>query len=459
VSTMRTVRPPSGPPAHPRRRHDREILRLAVPAFGALVAEPLFLLADSAIVGHLGTPQLAGLGIAGAVLATAVSLCVFLAYGTTAAVARRLGAGDLRSAVAQGIDGLWLAAGLGVVLALAGLLAAEPLVAAFDPSAATTSYALTYLRVSLIGLPAMLVVLAATGVLRGLQDTRTPLVVAAAGAVANVILNLALVYGAGLGVGGSALGTVIAQTAMAVAFTVVVVRGARTHQAPLRPDLPGIRAAASAGVPLVVRTATLRAALLVMTYVAADAGTVAIAAHQVAFTIWMLLALALDAVAIAGQAIVGRYLGAGDAAQARGATRRMVEWGAASGVVLGLVVVVLRAAYVPLFTPDPDVRTLLASVLLVAALFQPVCGVVFALDGVLIGAGDGRYLAWAGVVTLVAFLPLAGLVLVLDGGLVALWWAFGGFMVARLVTLVWRWRGDQWLVLGAADPSRRRPRP
>ena len=455
---MRTVRPPSGPTRtgrQHRRAYDREILRLAVPAFGALVAEPLFLLVDSAVVGHLGTPQLAGLGIAGALLATAVSLCVFLAYGTTAAVARRVGAGDLRTAIAQGVDGLWLAAGLGTLLALAGLLAAEPLVAAFDPSAQTSAYALTYLRVSLAGLPSMLLVLAATGVLRGLQDTRTPLVVAAVGAVANAVLNIALVYGAGLGIAGSALGTVLAQTGMAVAFGVVVVRGARRHGASLRPDLPGIRGAASAGVPLLVRTATLRGALLAMTYVATSAGTVSVAAHQVAFTIWMLLSLALDAVAIAGQAIVGRYLGAGDAGGARAATRRMVEWGAGAGVVLGLVVVGLRSAYVPVFTPDEDVRVLLGSVLLVAAVFQPVCGVVFALDGVLIGAGDGRYLAWAGVATLLVFLPLAGAVLAADGGLVALWWAFNGFLASRLVTLVLRWRGEAWLVTGAAVPRRR----
>jgi putative MATE family efflux protein len=452
---MRTVRPPSGRDRLLRHPHDREILRLAVPAFGALVAEPLFLLADSAIVGHLGTPQLAGLGVAGSLLATAVSLCVFLAYGTTAAVARRVGAGDLRSAITQGVDGLWLAAGLGVVLALAGLAAAVPLVAAFDPTPATTGHALTYLRVSLVGLPSMLVVLAATGVLRGLQDTRTPLVVAATGAAANVVLNVLLVYGAGMGVAGAALGTVLAPTGMAVAVLVVVLRGARRHAAPLRPDVRGIRAAAGAGVPLVVRTATLRAALLAATYVATAAGTVAIAAHQVAFTIWLLLSLALDAVAIAGQAIVGRYLGAGDVPGARAATRRMIEWGVASGVVLGIIVVLLRAAYVPLFTPDADVRSLLVSVLLVAAVFQPVAGVVFALDGILIGAGDGRYLAWAGVATLLAFLPLAGLVLVVDAGLVALWWAFNGFLLARLVTLVLRWRGDAWLVTGAAVPRRR----
>ena len=435
--------------------HDREILRLAGPALAALIAEPLFLLTDSAIVGHLGTPQLAGLGVAGSVLATAVSLCVFLAYGTTAAVARRVGAGDLRAAVAQGGDGLWLAVGLGLLLAALGWLLADELVGMFDASAETSAYALTYLLVSLSGLPAMLVVLAATGVLRGLQDTRTPLTVAAAGAVANVALNLALVYGLGMGIAGSALGTVLTQTGMAAAFVVVVVRGARRNGAPLRPDLPGIRAAGSAGVPLVVRTATLRAALLVTTYVAASAGTVSVAAHQVAFTIWLLLSLALDAVAIAGQAIVGRYLGAGDVAGARAATRRMLEWGIAAGVVLGVIVVVLRAAYVPLFTPDVDVQALLGSVLLVGALFQPVCGVVFALDGILIGAGDGRYLAWAGVVTLVVFLPLAGLVLVTDTGLVGLWWAFNGFLLARLVTLVLRWRSDAWLVTGGGVPRRR----
>ena len=300
----------------------------------------------------------------------------------------------------------------------------------------------------------MLAVLAATGVLRGLQDTRTPLVVAAVGAAANVVLNLLLVYGVGLGIAGSALGTVLAQGGMAAAFVVVVVRGARREGASLRPDLPGIRAAGRAGVPLVVRTVTLRAALLLMTYVATAAGTVAVAAHQVAFTIWMFLSLMLDAVAIAGQAIVGRYLGAADVAGTRAATRRMVEWGVLSGVLLGVVLLTVRAAFVPLFTDDPAVRSLLADVLVVAAVAQPVCGIVFALDGVLIGAGDGRYLAWAGVGTLVAFAPLALLVLAADGGLVALWWAFDGFLLVRLLTLVPRWLGGRWMVTGASLPAR-----
>jgi putative MATE family efflux protein len=276
------------------------------------------------------------------------------------------------------------------------------------------------------------------------------MIAATVGAVANVALNLALVYGAGLGIAGSALGTDLAQLGMALGLGAVVVRGARQHDVSGRPHGAGIRTAATVGVPLLVRTLTLRAALLMATYVASAAGTVAVAAHQVAFTVWTLLALALDAVAIAGQAIVGRALGAGDADGARAATRRMMQWGLVAGVVLAVVVITLRAVFVPLFTDDPDVRALLSSVLVVAALFQPVNGVVFALDGVLIGAGDGRYLALAGVLTLAAFVPLAVLVLVTDAGVVALWWAFGAFMVARLVTLLWREHTDRWLRTGAS---------
>ncbi|MFP5334561.1 MAG: MATE family efflux transporter [Actinomycetes bacterium] len=437
-----------------RRRQDREILRLAVPAFGALVAEPLFLLADSAIVGHLGTDQLAGLGVAGAVLATAVGLFVFLAYATTAAVARRYGAGDLRAALAQGIDGMWLAAGLGVLVAAAGLVAAPAVVTLFGPSPDVVPHAVTYLRWSLPGLPAMLVVLAATGVLRGLQDTRTPLAVAATGAGANVVLNYALVYGAGMGIAGSALGTVLAQVGMAVALVAVVVRGARRNGAPLRPDRAGIRLSARAGAPLVVRTLTLRAALLVTTYVAARQGDVALAAHQVVSTLWTFLAFALDAVAIAGQAITGRALGAGDAAGARAATRRMVQWGVGAGAVLGLVVAAASGLLAPLFTRDADVRAAVVAALLVAAVGQPLAGYVFVLDGVLIGAGDGRYLAVAGLWTLLAYAPLALVVLLVGpggaAGLVWLWVAFAaGFMAARAVTLWLRARGDGWLVLGA----------
>ncbi|WP_328904768.1 MATE family efflux transporter [Streptomyces sp. NBC_00234] len=432
-----------------RRRHDREIIALAVPAFGALVAEPLFVMVDSAIVGHLGTPQLAGLGVAAALLMTSVSVFVFLAYATTAAVARRVGAGDLPSAIRQGMDGIWLALLLGAAVVAVALPSAPWLVDVFGASDTAAPYATTYLRISSLGIPAMLVVLAATGVLRGLQDTRTPLYVAIGGFAANGVLNAVLVYGAGLGIAGSAWGTVIAQVGMAAAYLVVVVRGARRHGASLRPDAAGIRASAQAGVPLLVRTLSLRSVLMIATAVAARLGDTDIAAHQIILSLWSLTAFALDAIAIAGQAIIGRYLGANDAKGAREACRRMVQWGIMSGVVLGVLIVVARPLFIPLFTSDESVQDTLLPALLVVALSQPIAGVVFVLDGVLMGAGDGRYLAWAMLLTLAVFAPVALLVPTFGGGLTALWWAMTLMMTVRLVTLWLRARSGRWIVTGA----------
>ncbi|SHI15356.1 putative efflux protein, MATE family [Streptomyces sp. 3214.6] len=437
------------PPRATRRQHDREIVALAVPAFGALVAEPLFVMADSAIVGHLGTAQLAGLGVASALLMTAVSVFVFLAYATTAGVARRVGAGDLPAAIRQGMDGIWLALLLGAAVIAAVLPTAPALVELFGASETAAPYATTYLRISALGIPAMLVVLAATGVLRGLQDTRTPLYVAVAGFITNAALNVGLVYGADLGIAGSAWGTVIAQCAMAVVYLTVVIRGARRHGASLRPDASGIRASAQAGVPLLVRTLSLRAILMIATAVAARLGDDDIAAHQIALGLWSLLAFALDAIAIAGQAIIGRYLGADDAQGARDACSRMVEWGIAVGVVLGLLVVISRPLLLPLFTSDPAVKEAALPALLVVALAQPVCGIVFVLDGVLMGAGDGPYLAWAMVLTLAVFTPVALLVPVLGGGLTAVWGAMTLMMAVRMLTLWLRARSGRWVVTGA----------
>ncbi len=435
------------------RAHDREILRLAGPAFLALVSEPLFLLADAAIVGHLGTPELAGLGIAGAVVQTAVGLCIFLAYGTTASVARRLGAGDSRGALSQGIDGIWLAVLIGLATTVLGLAFTRPLVEAFAGDPAVTAYAEDYLRWAWLGVTPLLVLLAATGVLRGLQDTRTPLYVAVGGNLLNVVLNVLLVYGAGLGIAGSAIGSDLAQLAMAGVLVAVVVRGARAEGAPLRPDLPGVGRSAQAGVPLVIRTLTLRASLLVMTYGAASLGATSMATHQLASTIWTFLAFALDAIAIAAQAITGRYLGAGDTVATRAATRRMIEWGLLAGVVTGAGLALTSPLLGPLFTSDSEVHDMLWPVLLVAALFQPVAGIVFVLDGVLIGAGDGRYLAWGGVVVLVVFAPVAlAVALMFDtaAALAWLWVVFGVlFMGGRAAVLLHRARGTRWMATGA----------
>ena len=436
---------------------DREILRLAGPAFLALVAEPLFLLSDAAIVGHLGTPQLAGLGVAAVVLQTVVGLCVFLAYGTTASVARHLGAGDLRGALAQGIDGVWLAVVIGTLATVAGILATPALVGAFGSGDDVAGHAETYLAIAFLGTTPLLVMLATTGVLRGLQDTRTPLVVAVAGNVLNIALNVLLVYGLGLGIAGSAVGSVVAQVLSAAWLVAVVVRAAREHDAPLSPDRAGILAAAHAAIALVVRTLALRACLLVGTYAVTRAGTqgsdVALATHQIAITLWTFLAFALDAIAIAAQALTGRALGSGDVDSTRRLTRRMMRWGWGSGIVAGVLLAAVSPFVGALFTDDPEVRALLVPVLLVAAAAQPLSGIVFVLDGVLIGAGDGAYLAWAGLVVLAAYAPAALWAATLPHGLVAVWVAMGVvFMGARAVALSWRARGDRWLVTGAPVP-------
>jgi len=437
------------------------------------VSEPLLLLADSAIIGHLGTSQLAGLGIAANMLGVLVGLSIFLAYGTTGTVARRIGAGDRPGALAGGIDGMVLGLGLGIILCLALQILLPTVIGWYGVGPEVAGPAITYLRIAAYGLPSILVLLASTGVLRGLQDTRTPLYVAIVTNLANIALNLLLVYGVGLGIAGSALGTLLAQTAAAVFLASIVVRGARREHTHLRFHPGGVLRAARSGVWLVARTATLQAAVTMTTLVAATGGTVALAAHQVVNSAWVLLALALDAIAIAGQAIIGRQLGAGEVERGRAITRRMVGWGVVCGVSFGVVVLLTRHLFVGLISPDPSVQLLVGRVLLVVAVTTPIAGVVFVLDGVLIGAGDGRYLAVAGLIALLAYAPLALAVAWLQAGLLWLWVAYGAFMTCqRLSTstraepLTSRWprardtrrtagARPSWAV-GEADRGRRR---
>ncbi len=429
---------------------NREILRLAVPALGALVAEPMFVIVDTAMIGHLGVVPLAALGIAGAVLQTIVGLMVFLAYATTPAVARRFGAGDHGSAVSAGIDGLWLALGLGAVLAVAGSAATPLLVDVFGASDAVAVDARSYLTIAMWGLPAMLVVFAATGLLRGMQDTVTPLWIAAVGFGANALLNALFIYGLGWGLAGSAFGTVVAQWGMVGAYVVVVGRLARRHSASLRPDRAGVRGSARSGGWLFVRTVSLRVALLATVGVATTLGTDELAGWQVAFTIFSTAAFALDALAIAAQALIGRGLGAGDEALVRRVLGRTVAWGLWFGVAVGGVIAAASGVIGLAFTGDPDVAALVQPALLVLAVAQPICGVVFVLDGVLMGAGDARYLALAGGLNLVPFVPaLAVIALAQPSGAPALALLagsfFGVYMCARLATLGWRIRGTAWL--------------
>lgn len=431
------------------RRWDREIARLAVPAFFALVAEPLYVLTDTAIVGHLGTDQLAGLAVAASVLLTVHALCTFLAYGTTSAVARLLGAGAEEEAGHQAVQGLWLAAAIGTVLAAALWVVAGPLVEALADDAAVAREAEIYLRLSLPGLPALLLVLAGTGYLRGLQDTRTPLLVAVGSAAANLVLEVVVVYGLDKGIGASAVATVVAQWGAALVYLRTILRSASRLGVARRPHPAELRRLLVVGGALVVRTGALRATLLVATAVAARIGTTELGAHQVAYEIWTALALALDAVAIAGQALIGRLLGAGDADAARAAGRRMLELGVGTGVLAALLVAASRPWLPDLFTDDRAVVAACGFVLWHVAVLQPLNAVVFVLDGLLIGAGDLRFLARAMVGATALFAVAAGLVWRFELGLGWLWAAIGLWMAARAVPLGRRWAAGGWAVVGA----------
>ncbi|GAA1701686.1 MATE family efflux transporter [Microbacterium sediminicola] len=418
------------------------------------MAEPLFLIVDSALVGHLGTVPLAALGIASAILQTIVGLMVFLAYSTTPAVARRFGAGDARSAVSVGIDGLWLALGIGALLALAGVLATPWMVGVFGASEQVAADAITYLQISMWGLPAMLIVFAATGLLRGMQDTVTPLWIAVAGFAANAGLNGLLIYGLGWGIAGSAAGTVLAQWGMVIAYVLVIGRLARRHAAPVGPSRDGVRSSALTGGWMLLRTVSLRIALLATVAVATGLGTEELAGWQVAFTLFSTAAFALDALAIAAQALIGKALGEGDEHLVRRVLQRTTAWGLWFGIVVGMAIGAASGVLGLLFTGEPEIAALLQPALIVLAIAQPVCGVVFVWDGVLIGAGDARYLAIAGALNLVPFVPALIIVAIVHpAGAAGLAWLavafFGVYMLARLGTLGWRVRGGAWLTAGA----------
>ena len=437
-----------------RKRIDRSIAHLAIPALGALIAEPMFLVVDSALIGHLGAVPLAGLAVAAAILQTAVGLMIFLAYSTTPIVARRRGAGNLRGAVQAGIDGLWLALGIGAVVGAVLAAASGPLVAAFEIAPDAAEQALIYLSISCAGIPAMLVVFAASGLLRGLQDTRTPLAVAVIGFTANALLNWWFIYGLGFGIAGSAWGTVIAQWGMVAVYLVVITRHARAAGAGFRPRRDGLGHAGRSGGWLFVRTLGLRAALLATVFAATSHGTAATAGYQVVFTVFTTAAFALDALAIAAQALIGDALGARDAARARRIVRRTIFWGLVSGAVMGGLLAAASPVIGRVFTSDDTVLAILPPAVLVLGLSLPLGGLVFVLDGVLMGAGDVRYLAWTSLVNLAVYLPILWAITVLvptgTAALVALTAGFTvAFMLARAVTLGIRARSGRWVVLGA----------
>lgn len=422
---------------------DREIFRLALPTLAAIAAQPLFLLADGMMVGRLGVDSLAGFGVASAVLQTLTGVMIFLAFSTTSRVARKLGAGSPAGALQEGVTGLCLAAVLGVVLALLGVLLTPTLVGAFQTTSAVSAEAIAFLTVGMLGVPATLLTYAAAGLLRGLQDAVTPMTVAIVGFGVNIALNFLFIYGLGMGVAGSALGTVLAQWGMAGVYVLVVAR--RSWKLKVRVTLrwDSARGALTDGWWLFLRTVTLRGALLATMWAAAFMGAAETAGWQVIFTIFSIAAFALDALAVASQALVGAGVGRRDPTYVRQVIRRTCWWGALFGLVTGAAIAAVSGWAGSLITGDDQLSSLVQPGLLVLAAAQPLCGVVFVLDGALMGAGEARYLALAGFLNLVPFVPaLVAVASLAPEGAVGILWIslcfFVVYMAARVATLLWR---------------------
>jgi putative MATE family efflux protein len=430
-----------------RSRYDREILRLAVPALGALAAEPSYILVDTAIVGHLGRSQLAALGIAAVVLSTLFAIFNFLQYGTTAQVGRASGAGEERAARQLGGQALWLCIGVGLVLTVLLVALAPAIVELMGGESRTADYAVTYLRIVSLGLPFAFIALGAQGYLRGLADLRTPLVILIAGNVANALVEVLFVYGFGWGIEGSAWGTVLAQAGMGTAFVVVLVRSAGGD---LRPQFRLMRRLVKVGRHIFVRTAALMAAFTLAGALVTRFGDASIAAHQIAFQLWIFLAFVLDSIAIAGQVIVGRGLGAGDTERAYEASARMIWLSVFAGLGFAVVLLALEGVLPYVFTSDELVVERAQAIWFLFALMQPLNGAVFALDGILIGASDGPYLAWSMVAAFAVFALVALASLAFDWGIVGVWAALVVLIVVRLSLMGWRFAGRRWLVTGWA---------
>jgi len=428
----------------------RQIAQLALPALGVLAAEPLYLLFDTAVVGRLGALSLAGLAIGGLILSMVGSQLTFLSYGTTARSARYFGAEDRPSAVAEGVQATWLGLGLGMLIVVVVQAAAVPLVSAIAGSHDIADAALPWLRIAILGAPAILVSLAGNGWLRGVQDTLRPLRYVVTGFGLSALLCPLLVYGwlglPRLELAGSAVANLTGQWLAALLFGCALL----AERVSPRLDRAVLRAQVVQGRDLVVRTLAFQACFVSAAAVAARFGAAAVAAHQVVLQLWTFLALVLDSLAIAAQALVGAALGAGDAALAREVARRVTVSSMIAAGALAAVCAVGSSVLPKLFTDDSSVLAAIGVPwwFLVAQL--PFAGIVFALDGVLLGAGDAAFMRTATVVSaLVGFLPLTWLSLVFGWGLAGIWSGLSIFIVLRLIFVGWRAVSGRWAVTGA----------
>ncbi|MFC7550212.1 MATE family efflux transporter [Plantactinospora sp. GCM10030261] len=425
----------------------RRIAALALPALVVLAAEPLYVLVDTAVVGHLGSVPLAAVALGGTVMTMAAWLGTVLAYGTTGRAARRYGAGDRAAAVAEGIQASWLALAAGLLITLLIEITALPLGRALsggDP--AVTAAVAEWLRVAALGAPGLLLAAAGNGWLRGVQDLRRPLYFVLGPNLLSAVLCPVLVYPVGLGLVGSAVANATAQTLSGVLFVGALI----AERVSLRPRPKVIVQQLVLGRDLLARGLAFQASFLSATAVAARFGTAVVGAHQIAISLWFFTALVLDALAIAAQALVGAALGAGDGEYARQLARRIAVAGAVCGIAFAAVIGAGAGVVPGWFSDDPQVRAQAMIAWPWFAAMQPAAGVVFALDGVLIGAGDVRYLRNLTIVAAFGgFLPAIWTAYALDLGLGGIWAGLTLFVVIRLVALLLRLRSGRWAVTGA----------
>jgi putative MATE family efflux protein len=437
----------TGPTAGRAAGSLRKIASLALPALVVLAAEPLYVLVDTAVVGHLGSVPLAALAVSGTVLTMAAWIGTLLAYGTTSRAARRFGAGDRGAAVQEGMQASWVAFAAGVVIIVGIQLGADPLARALAGGATdVAASAASWLRIASVGAPGLLLSAAGNGWMRGVQDTRRPLAYVLGANLLSAVLCPVLVYPAGLGLTGSAVANACAQTVAGMLFA----RALLVERVPRRPRPAVILRQLGAGRDLLVRGLAFQASFLSATAVAARFGTATVAAHQVALQLWFFTQLMLDAVAIAAQSLVGAALGAGAADEARRLARRIALIGGVCGVAFAVLVAAGSGVLPGLFSSDPAVLEQAAVAWPWFVGMQPVAGVVFALDGVMIGAGDIGFLRNLTLVSaLGVFLPAIWTAYALDLGLGGIWAGLTLFVAVRLVGLVWRLRSGRWAVVGA----------
>lgn len=420
---------------------NRRILGLAIPALGALAADPLLSLVDTAFVGRLGSQALASLAIDVAIFGFVFAVFNFLAYATTPLVAGARGRGDLVGSGRVIQQAITLSVFLGVIVGTAVVLLARLLVELFGPEAAVVGPAVDYLRLRAVAIPALLIITAGHGAFRGMQDTRTPMWITIAVNGLNAVLDPVLMFGADLGLTGAAGATVVAQWIGAGVFLVVLRNRGRSEGWGLRAvPLASTRPLLAVGGLLMIRTLLLVSSLAVATAAATDIGTVAVAAHQVVSQIWFLLAMIVDALAITAQALVGESWGSGRRSQARDLSVRLYRWGMAAGLVLAVVVWLSSGVVSSVFGLDSDVAAAARSALVIAAVMQPVAALVFVADGVFLGMVEIRWLAASTGAGFGAMVIGAVLVVAAGGGLMGVWWAVTGMVVARGLVLAVGWR-------------------